>query len=142
MATYQNGNHIYYKKKNCKLCLDKCIGCSSYTGNCQACVGNHREAPHCFCETGYYSTDSTFVDDCLQCDNSCLTCAQNGSDTGCESCEASKYLHQGKCLGACPDTFSDYSNIGVCEACESTCKTCSGPLAKDCVDCPDGNYKY
>jgi hypothetical protein len=40
LAAYRKGNNIYYKKRAfCKTCLDKCIGCSQFTGNCLSCTG-------------------------------------------------------------------------------------------------------
>ncbi len=49
------------------------------------------------CGGGYLGIDDT----CYSCTENCLVCTGVGDD--CTECKYDYYLHEGVCLGTCPD---------------------------------------
>jgi hypothetical protein len=69
---------------------------------------------------------------CVSCSADCTQCTGEGNT--CLACNNGKFLSNGACVAACPNTeFAD--NNGVCQLCDSSCSTCDGPAATDCTAC-------
>jgi len=80
---------------------------------------------------------------CKNCDSQCQTCI---SELECTTCN-DPYYHIPNtytCTLDCGSGFYADSNIRECLPCDSTCKTCSGPLNSDCITCDiqKGLIKY
>ena len=137
---------------NCQLCDSTCYTCNGATAtNCLTCnTGGTNKyfmnaSTTCVsdCSTGYYA-DSSF--NCQLCDPTCYTC--RGLATNCSTCNATgttKYFMSinATCMSACP-TIGYYTDSNAnCKSCDSTCYTCNGGLATNCLTCNTaGTYKY
>ena len=133
-ADASNGN-------TCAACDSTCGKCVDTPTKCTAChSGGVYEAGSNTC--GYTCPPGQFVvsgTTCATCDATCATCSGTGT-SACTSCAASgstPVLHQGQCIATCPDgTYADSSLL--CESCDSSCTTCTGGTASDCVTCASG----
>eukprot|EP00730_Choanoeca_flexa_P020100 TRINITY_DN9823_c0_g1_i1.p1 TRINITY_DN9823_c0_g1~~TRINITY_DN9823_c0_g1_i1.p1 ORF type:complete len:1554 (+),score=371.86 TRINITY_DN9823_c0_g1_i1:139-4662(+) len=89
---------------------------------------------------GVCNSDSVVPPSCQPCDVTCATC--NGTDSNdCVTCPASltrTVTADGvTCDNECDaGKYSDASNN--CVNCDSSCATCKGPAASDCLTCPEG----
>lgn len=72
---------------------------------------------------------------CKFCGSSMLGCINCNSSTNCLLCNTiGYYLDLGLCfLNTCNSGF--YNQGDGCLACNSTCKTCSGPSGAECLSC-------
>ena len=119
------------------ISIDKCQNCS--TGACTLCVlgnylsNNNTECTNCGSEYNCTLCNQTLTTypyfsqcvDCSQCSNQCLDPAcKICSTTQCFSCAIHYYLN------------SNYQ----CNACDSSCLTCSGSSSNNCLTCVDGYY--
>lgn len=102
------------------------------------------------CVSGFYFDLITGT--CLACDISCGLCNAGGA-SNCLTC-ASNYSLQvsgtSNCYSVCPSGFiqltgtttcaqclsSQFINNGACTNCDSSCLTCSGSTASQCLSCP------
>ena len=93
-------------------------------------------------EDGYTCAggSSTSADACVPCHTSCAKCSGTSS-TECTTCAAatpffSQDSQGASCLASCTPT-GKYANAtsGLCEPCEATCGTCTGPARTDCLTC-------
>ena len=142
-----------------KECVNSCReGTFEDEANCQPC---HEACKSCFasgpsacltCNEGdlLWSANNECIDvcpddtfltgnfSCENCDVSCATCFSGEADA-CTSCNPSSsftILHDSMCLDECPDgTYEDDNQ--VCQPCFSTCDTCTGGLADQCLTCPE-----
>jgi hypothetical protein len=79
--------------------------------------------------------------------------------TQCLTCYPTEVFFFNSCWASCPDGSSDYILVGdgICESCQSSCKTCSGSSETECLtcyptkvfffnscwaSCPDGSSDY
>lgn len=44
-------------------------------------------------------------------------------------------MFEGACYTNCPDGYTEESVSEICILCDSTCATCSGTLATECLSC-------
>ncbi|XP_050403220.2 furin-like protease kpc-1 isoform X2 [Patella vulgata] len=68
-------------------------------------------------------------------------CKKNCTGPKPENCNACKNVRLGStgaCIDVCPEGF--YNNEGYCQACDSTCKTCSGPTLSECLTCNTNRF--
>ncbi|KAJ3604400.1 hypothetical protein NHX12_029141 [Muraenolepis orangiensis] len=104
-----------------------------------------------WCEEGFYISDGVCVDQCKKgsfldtegqecepCHASCRTCGGPQYDD-CDLCEEGFTLSDGTCLrqqkmALCPEKQFN-NDMGVCEQCHPSCKTCSGQGKKECRTC-------
>ena len=141
--------------KLCQNCDSSCYTCNGgLATNCSACnttgtskyfiAGNNT----CMsaCPTGYYA-DTSF--NCQNCDSSCYTC-NGGSTTNCLTCNTAGrsqyFMNSNKtCMSSCPTT-GYYADASLnCQLCDSTCYTCNGRSATNCLTCNTagtGAYPY
>lgn len=57
------------------------------------------------------------------------------SSTICTKCENNKYLQNVACLDKCEDGFYPKKSDSTCDACDKSCKKCTGPSLTDCTEC-------
>jgi hypothetical protein len=151
----------------CKTCYggtsDTCSSCNSpdwfwkTSGTCTAS-----------CPDGSYAADSVNKI-CEDCNTECLTCT-GALRTNCATCDATSLTNswlfddENSCNPSCPSTrYVKTLSPKTCSVCHSSCLSCSGPLANECLtcdknnnnfdwywverktcysDCPDGSYQF
>jgi proprotein convertase subtilisin/kexin type 5 len=76
------------------------------------------------CPKGYFNNSGV----CNLCDPTCENCI-GATSNQCTSCNETKsfFSSNSSCLEECPDSFDNYLNQFVCDPCDNSCKTCSGP---------------
>lgn len=99
----------------------------------------------CPCNSSYYDNGVSL---CTLCHYSCLSCF-GSSSASCATCPANSSSHRIDTLlvseHTCPCDIGFYDNGSIdCEPCFGTCLTCQGPLASDCLSCPnsDTSFRY
>ena len=73
---------------------------------------------------------------CITCHSTCATCTAEMDSNTCLTCsDPTHVLRMDKtCQSDCPPR--QYPDINkVCKDCHSTCESCSGPLATECIIC-------
>ncbi len=126
-------------------CSGNCATCSTSSDYCLTCDSPYVLDPlthTCIDPSTTSCSDSYYYDSitgtCKPCDSSCITCTS--SATQCTTCNPlfHPYLDTTKtpaqCVDSCPSsTYVDSENR--CQACDSTCLTCSGPSNTQCTSC-------
>jgi hypothetical protein len=127
---------------NCVVfgCHETCATCNGNSENdCLTCNANAQllgSAPNaCSCKPKFYGSPNAAL--CFPCDNTCKTCTAEGPNK-CETCKTHAELagavpNQCICTTgyfASPDA-SNCSDTG----CHTTCLTCDGSAAGDCLTC-------
>ena len=140
----------YYKDMTnwiCSLCDTTCNTCSAAGSSaCSSCLlplilQSFTGPSTCLssCPSGYFQYTSNNT--CLHCDISCLTCQQTAMDQ-CLSCANNLYLQPAigpaLCLSTCPLRTYKYTINYTCLPCDSTCLTCIGSSASQCLTCDTG----
>jgi proprotein convertase subtilisin/kexin type 5 len=130
----------------CNQCDISCISCNAINSNngcttCNEAAGYNlalASTTKCIlgCPQGQYVTGSPKV--CNSCDANCLTCQTTA--TNCLSCGLSvgsqMFLNpSATCVVNCPSKYYPESISKTCLPCDSSCLTCSGPLATNCISC-------
>lgn len=125
-------------------CLACDAGCSSCVGplsnQCLSCdfglflQSNAGPAP-CLssCPGNTYRSQTNNL--CIPCDSSCLTCAGSSSND-CLSCSIGMFLTSAapaSCQSICSLGYFFNNNTSNCEACDSTCSSCSGAGPLFCI---------
>ncbi|KAL4512683.1 hypothetical protein ABPG72_020520 [Tetrahymena utriculariae] len=151
-------NYDKYKdNRQCQKCnsqyfLDQMTGlCSDYQTNCQ--ILENKKCKKCNngyllnnfgfyqCPTGFYSDNDKF---CQKCGAFCTFCHSN--DT-CLQREEKRYFQD----GVCRENFSDGQFVSaqestngqlICEQCDESCLTCTGPSQNECVTCSEDLILY
>uniref|UniRef100_A0A3B3TR78 Proprotein convertase subtilisin/kexin type 5a n=1 Tax=Poecilia latipinna TaxID=48699 RepID=A0A3B3TR78_9TELE len=122
-------------------CDSSCLTCAGPSWqNCSSCSSGHPlEEGRCVaeCAKGKYRSGGQ----CHLCDHTCATCKDAGP-ANCTSCDTDKfgverYLHQGQCLDACPETFY-HTSKRTCQPCSENCRLCSSP--NHCLQCNSSFY--
>ena len=133
----------------CRKCNSVCASCTGpYPWQCLDCTsgkskiwGTAADCPGiCFTKCG----EGMFVDtsnSCSPCHSfNCKTCSSS-KPNGCTICKEGTYLHEGKCVPVCPETFGIvHQSTGICTQCDKLCTSCSG-LPSYCTSCrgkPEG----
>lgn len=133
--------------RGCKFCQkrNQCTTCyKGWSSSNGLCV---YDTP---CSNGYYSNGKT----CLACDISCTQCS-GGDPYSCTACSPNRYLHQGRCMTACPSgTYLSPDQGPVCLSCPVGCSLCSNyDHCQECqshlvlhldhciTSCPNGFYQ-
>lgn len=141
----------------CSPCHTSCVSCSGPESNqCLTCSPSATisTAKQCICKAGMLfdplsqqcynpatCTAATYTDSTgactIPCHPSCARCAGN-TEQHCLACKvnavavASTYAGYSKCVCASGYFMDTTMN---CVACSSTCKSCTGPNANQCLDC-------
>ncbi|KAL4623271.1 extracellular matrix protein FRAS1, partial [Arapaima gigas] len=127
---------FYQDHSQCRRCHSSCSHCRGpRPQDCLSCSNPSHLLKDGLCVSscglGFYTTQGT----CYACDSSCLSCYPD--NPSCISCPPHVALHHGKCVPHCPQRhYKDH--YGRCQACHSSCATCSGPAAIQCTHCPTG----
>ena len=126
-----------------------CITCSGPTASdCLSCISgfflqNIPGPSNCesTCPDGFYSDTATKT--CLPCGSDCIKCSGPSSNE-CLSCPSGTYLlianGAGTCTNQCPTTHFTSLDEGICQSCDSTCKSCNGGTTKHCLSCDLPKY--
>ena len=93
-------------------------------------------------EDGYTCAggSSASADTCVTCDPTCALC-DGTTASDCTSCAAATPFFNllgtrlGSCLASCTPIGKHANSSGVCEPCDSSCGTCSGPASTECITC-------
>ena len=76
------------------------------------------------------------IKDEVSCDATCGGCDYNSSPQGCTSCPPGKAFRQDSSCGDSCLVANRYVDAeSKCQDCDSTCATCSGPSASECLSC-------
>ena len=107
------------------------------------------------CPDGLYGDEES--KECLLCHSSCASCTGE-MPTDCSNCPSNFTLSNGACIEGCPPgsfLATTRKNPASCLSCHSSCSTCSGANADQCLtcsprlakadgrcveQCPDGTY--
>ena len=134
------------------LSIDKCYAyCASCSGpnptDCLSCVVGlflqtipGPSTCSSLCPDGFYADATTST--CQVCNSQCMKCSA-GTSNDCLACISGRYLlvsgGSSTCVSSCPNnTFADsYNN---CVQCDPTCKTCTGALPSNCLNCDLPRY--
>uniref|UniRef100_A0AAY4DIR2 P/Homo B domain-containing protein n=1 Tax=Denticeps clupeoides TaxID=299321 RepID=A0AAY4DIR2_9TELE len=114
-------------------------GCMSCEEGCKKCAHfcGVRFEDGCYknCPAKTYSVEADMT--CVSCDQDCVSCDEHE----CYWCESDLFLSDGKCVLECPEGFYiKEDSRDECEACHSTCESCSGPQKNQCDSCSKGLY--
>ncbi|CAG9319085.1 unnamed protein product [Blepharisma stoltei] len=124
----------------CGTCDSSCSTCSgSGSNNCLTCANSAitiaSPPGSCSCGTSQYMiTQSPLT--CGSCDSSCSTCSGSGSSK-CLTC-ANSAITIASPPGSCSCGVSQYmasQSPLTCGNCDSSCSTCSGSGASNCLTC-------
>ena len=90
-------------------------------------------AKSCICPNGYYS--EVGVAACKLCYYRCAECTTyNIASPVCTQCGSNRNT-DATC--SCPTGFYEQAEPNIdCGQCDSSCLTCDGPTASDCLTCP------
>ncbi|EAS04209.2 zinc finger lsd1 subclass family protein, partial (macronuclear) [Tetrahymena thermophila SB210] len=137
----------YFKNtlnNQCTLCHANCLTCNgSGSNNCLSCSPSSLldlSSHQCVSECSSNQYSDTILNQCKQCDSTCLTCDGSGINS-CLSCLGPNLFYQAdskSCVTICrPNQFQDAINQ-LCSSCDPSCKTCSGPSSSNCLTCSRG----
>ena len=119
--------------RSCSACHESCAACSGpFDTECTQCAaGAVRKGKKCVlpCSEGQFEQGGQ----CLDCPPGCSQCDSAGV---CYKCDPLRVLLEHECLLGCPAKF--YADVShSCQACDSSCSTCSGPAPSDCLACDE-----
>jgi proprotein convertase subtilisin/kexin type 5 len=153
----ESGNFLKYNEtlnsNICHKCQESCEECS-YENSCSTCklgyvfqnntcgktCGNG-EFPNwalkiCSpCKLEELSIISNTGVSCGKCQHPCRSCLI--SPQQCTSCIPGLYWGNSSCLPNCQEGFYPLDDFGVCDRCNSNCKTCINKGSKSCASCSD-----
>ncbi|EAR89029.2 transmembrane protein, putative (macronuclear) [Tetrahymena thermophila SB210] len=131
------------ENKKCKKCQNGYLLNESgfCTISCQDKQFKYNNSCVSSCPTGYYSDQNQF---CQKCGDYCVFCHSN--DT-CLQCEENRYFQDGVCKEACSDGYfvsTQETTNGqlICENCDESCLTCTGPSNNECTTCREDFIIY
>ena len=138
----------YYQDTIAQTCNTCDLSCQTCTGaaatNCLTCnTGKYLLAANNSCVAcdvdGYYQ--DTLAQTCEACDTSCQTCSGSAA-TSCVSCPTGKYLlaSNSSCVSCDVDGYYQDTIAQSCNTCDSSCETCNGTAAINCLSCDTGKY--
>ena len=148
-GTYATGNGSSMTCQSCRYPCSSCNGSSS--ANCLSCryeyvLYNHQCWSSCPIGTyqmqdyDYYSNTKT----CEACHPSCAMC--DGPDQfQCTGCAGNEVLRDNRCvvLTCTGSTYEVRNQSGeFCHACHSSCLTCNGSQADNCLSCDNGRIPF
>ena len=133
----------------CQLCDSTCATCSTAGSNyCLSCKPNFflqtlTGPAQCLSNCPSHTYPDTLTNVCQNCDISCETCQNSGSDF-CQSCNGTKMLQSStgpsQCLTSCPTHTFACSSPNICKSCDSTCQDCLNEFVGGCISCPSGKF--
>ncbi|EAS04000.3 EGF-like domain protein (macronuclear) [Tetrahymena thermophila SB210] len=117
--------------QSCYTCQDNSNGGPNQCSSCSLQQFRQQQGNYCLCINGYFQDPVSKL--CVQCDQTCATCA---SITTCATCNSSQFRVLNPTSQLC-DCMSGYYTSGTqtCQPCDRTCKTCSGSGPNQCLTC-------
>lgn len=91
----------------------------------------------CSCDTGYFISNKSHLI-CQKCHESCQSCL-GIFDSDCITCKNYERMPQNtptKCECAA-NQYVESNNPFICDICDSSCSSCFGPNANECLTCSD-----
>jgi len=130
----------------CESCHETCATCTDKgSNNCTSCSAPlflYDNTCISICPDTFYGDPTTRT--CETCTNPYCQKCPNGINK-CEQCIPNQghYLHMSDCITDCPviKYFTNYTNFS-CDACHSTCYTCTGKSSSECTSCISPRYLY
>ncbi|EDV26519.1 uncharacterized protein TRIADDRAFT_54612 [Trichoplax adhaerens] len=120
----------------CRKCHPSCGSCTGpHLNQCTSCsTGLFLKNGECHgtCPSGYYEDMKSLK--CLPCNPSCKTCVSDSAQ--CLTCNHGMVLQNSKCLRNCSSGY--YHTDGGCRPCHTSCLSCKGFTASDCLSCSKG----
>ncbi len=148
-GTYSNG----FNCLSCDTVGSYCATCSVAATNCTSCSSGRFLSQPFFgtCLTGCPTVGTYSVTDLVN--YGCVsTCANNlvlvnvgNNNNTCQFCPNStyKYTTNSSCIQTCPNFYYANRQKWLCSPCDSSCLTCSGGLAENCLTCsPSATLRY
>ncbi|EAR95046.2 TNFR/NGFR cysteine-rich region family protein (macronuclear) [Tetrahymena thermophila SB210] len=137
---YQNTSN-----NTCSKCDITCATCNGGTSsNCLTCNSQfiyQKSTSKCIssCPSGQYLNTNT--NNCEQCDATCLNCV-GGSKNQCVDCQSPRYYQKSttSCELQCQPNYYGNSYTALCEQCDASCATCSGPNNNQCLSCKNSLF--
>ncbi|KAL4463156.1 hypothetical protein ABPG74_007157 [Tetrahymena malaccensis] len=131
------------ESKKCKKCKNGYLlnNAGFCTINCQDQEYKYNNTCVDKCPTGFYSDKNQF---CQKCQDFCVFCNSNDS---CLQCEENRYFQDGFCRENCSNgyfvsTQETTNGQQICEQCDESCLTCTGPSENECVTCREDLIVY
>ncbi|XP_022109511.1 scavenger receptor cysteine-rich type 1 protein M130-like isoform X2 [Acanthaster planci] len=120
--------NLQWGRHNCAHYEDAAVRCSGPDVS-RLCVAS--------CGDGYYRVPGT--NRCELCSPDCLTCTDHAEH--CLSCEAPRFLTEGRCVLNCGTGRHGNTLSRTCESCHDNCNNCfDGPINSVCSSCKDHLY--
>ncbi|KAL4491179.1 hypothetical protein ABPG73_013248 [Tetrahymena malaccensis] len=121
----------YLLGNNCLPCDNTCYSCSGPGNNqCIQCLNNNyfiSQKLNNVCDSNCDLTQGQYIDQsnpnqkyCKMCISNCKTCSNS---TSCQTCMDNYFL-----------------SGNICQPCDNTCYSCSGPGNNQCIQCLNNNY--
>ena len=101
----------------------------------------------CQVEPGFTCSggSNTTRDICVPCHSSCAMCS-GATANDCTVCAAATPFSidgtPGRCLASCTPEGKYADSSQVCQACDSTCGTCTGPSSSECLSCTSSSTPF
>ncbi|CAG0879135.1 unnamed protein product [Cyprideis torosa] len=134
----------YPDKGECRACHHSCGTCvGSQANQCLTCSKDLfyiRDLALCqgICPEGYFTNKETR--ECVPCGPHCTSCEKSPKD--CTACDHHLALHNGKCVGACPDGFHESNDYRCAENLRLDPETGKCRLKEEGgVVCPTGQFR-
>lgn len=137
----------------CGGCDGTCLTCSgSSSAHCSSCLSplvleSSPGSSQCLlCASSSFLDTSSNPHSCTDCHETCLTCS-GANQNQCSSCDSlgnSNYLFEaGSCNFCSSSSFKviDNSNNAICQECDDSCESCTGPNNSDCISCSAGYFE-
>jgi hypothetical protein len=124
----------------CSVCHKSCLTCevnSILDTSCLSCRANTLALAsfpgQCLCVVGYYMDING---DCQRCHFSCNSCFGEGQYGCLDPKDTSSNLKNFTTINKYACVAGYYMDSqGICQVCDPSCKTCSGPLPTNCTSC-------
>jgi hypothetical protein len=145
------GEGFYSNNGKCLRCTANCKSCPESPSKCEECNDSfflkNRNSCVQDCGDGWIKTSSK---KCLQCSGNCKKCTEDNLNY-CTECYHWQYLHNGRCVGSCPERFWERKanldnrlTTNECKSCTvNDCAKCSiSSNGQICERCVTGFYRY
>lgn len=139
VARCTNGFYGDLATHSCQPCPSYCNTCES-PDSCTSCAFNFTRPVDGQCPQPCH--DEHYFDfptkQCQPCVENCLHCVNADA---CLACQSGYFLSpKGTCVSSCPDHMITNQLSGTCvdTSCHTSCSTCYGPEANQCMSCHGG----
>jgi proprotein convertase subtilisin/kexin type 5 len=148
-GTYANG----FNCSDCDSNISYCATCDLTSTNCTSCVsGRYLSQPGsgtCLTScpvTGTFSVTDLVNHVCVStCSNNLVLINMGNNNNTCQYCQNNtfKFTANSSCIANCPDHYYADNSTWLCAQCDSSCLTCDGGYAENCLSCsPTATLRY